>query len=90
MQVTPAANLAVKEESKGDRVKREKYIFFSPWLVWLSGLSRPKQSCQWIPGQVGHMPGLWRRAPVGGCGRGSQSVFLSLSFSLLSPLSKNK
>ena len=38
-----------------------------------------------IPTWSGHVPGLWARSPVWGC-----AMFLSLSFSLLSPLSENK
>ena len=62
------------------------------WLVWLSGLSAslqtkgllvqfPVRAHAWIVGQV----------PSGGHVRGNHTLmFLSLSFSLLSPLSKNK
>ena len=64
----------------------------APWLVWLSGLSAslqtkgllvqfPVRAHAWIVGQV----------PSGGHVRGNHTLmFLSLSFSLLSPLSKNK
>ena len=63
-----------------------------PWLVWLSGLSAslqtkgsparfPVRAYAWVASQV----------PSGGCVRGNHTLlFLSLSFSLLSPLSKNK
>ena len=37
-----------------------------------------------------HMPELWVQSLVGAHMRGNQSMFLSLSFSLPSPLSKNK
>ena len=62
------------------------------WLVWLSGLSASQQTKgslvqfpvgahAWVVGQV----------PGGGCRRGNHTLmFLSLSFSLPSPLSKNK
>ena len=41
--------------------------------------------------QSGHMPGLWARSPVGRHARGNHTlIFLSLSFSLSSPLIKNK
>ena len=41
--------------------------------------------------QSGHVPGLRARSPVEGCARGDHTLtFLSFSFSLLSPLSKNK
>ena len=63
-----------------------------PWLVWLSGLSAglqtkgslvrfPVKAHAWAAGQV----------PTRGHVRGNHPLmFLSLSFSLLSPLSKNK
>ena len=63
-----------------------------PWLVWLSGLSTglrtkgslvqfPIRAHAWVAGQV----------PSGGHMRGNHTLmFLSLSFSLPSPLSKNK
>ena len=63
-----------------------------PWLMWLSGLTAglqtigflvlfPVQAHAWVAGQVSS----------GGCMRGNRTLmFLSLSFSLLSPLSKNK
>ena len=41
--------------------------------------------------QSGHMPGLWARSPVGGHMRGNHTLmFLPLSFSFPSLLSKNK
>ena len=63
-----------------------------PWLVWLSGLSAglqtkgsldrfPVRAHAWAAGQV----------PSRGCWRGNHTLmFLSLSFSLSSPLSKSK
>ena len=65
---------------------------FSPWLVWLSGLSAglqtkgslvqfPVRAHAWVVGQV----------PSGGHVRGNHTLmFLSLFFSHHSPLSKNK
>ena len=62
------------------------------WLVWLSGLSTslrtkgslvrfPVRECAWVAGQV----------PSRACARGNHTLmFLTLSFSLPSPLSKNK
>ena len=62
------------------------------WLVWLSGLSAslqttgslvrcPVRAHAWVAGQV----------PSKGCARGNNTLmFFSLSFSLPSPLSKNK
>ena len=67
-------------------------MLFWPWLVWLSGLSAglrtkellvqfPVRAHAWIVDQV----------PSGGLVRGNHTLmFLSLSFSLPSPLSKNK
>ena len=63
----------------------------STWLVWLSGLSGglqakgspvrfPFRTHAWVEGQV----------PSGGCARQPHMMFLSLSFSFPSPLSKNK
>ena len=64
----------------------------NPWLVWLSGLSAelrtkgtlvqfPVRAHAWVAGQV----------PSRGYVRGNHTLmFLSLSFSLPSPLSKNK
>ena len=61
-----------------------------PWLVWLSGLTVglqtkgslvrfPVRAHAWVAGQV----------PSRGCMRGNHTLmFLSLSFSFLSPLSK--
>ena len=63
-----------------------------PWLVWLSGLSAglqtkgsldrfPVRAHAWVVGQV----------PSRGGARGNHTLmFLSLPFSLPSPLSKNK
>ena len=61
------------------------------WLVWLSGLSAslqtkgspvqfPVRAHAWVVGQV----------PSRGRARGNRWMFLSLSFSLPSPLSENK
>ena len=65
---------------------------YLPWLVWLSGLSAnlqnkgllvrfPVRAHAWVAGQV----------PSWGHSRGNHTLmFLSLSFSLLFSLSKNK
>ena len=75
--------------SKTDRGKLR--ILWGPWLVWLSGLSAglwtkrspvrfPLKAHVWVAGQV----------PSRGHARGNITLmFLSLSFSLLSLLSKN-
>ena len=60
------------------------------WLVQLSGLSvgcEPKG--HWFDSQSGHRPGLQARSPVGACETITHWYF-SPSFSLPSPLSKNK
>ena len=61
-----------------------------PWVVWLSGLSTGLRTKGWLvrfPVRA-HVVG---QVPSSGCARGSHTLmFLSLSFSLLSPLSKNK
>ena len=63
-----------------------------PWLAWLSGLSIiPQTKRSLVHSQSGHTPGLRAESPVGGCVRGNHTLmFLSLSFSLPSPLCKNK
>ena len=67
-------------------------VFILPWLVWLSGFSTnlqtkgllvrfPVRTHAWIVGQV----------PGGGHMKGNHTLmFLSSSFFLPSPLSKNK
>ena len=49
---------------------------------------------RWFNSQSRHMPGLWARSPVGGVQEATcfshTSIFLSLSLSLPSGLSKNK
>ena len=71
-------------------------MFLSLILVWLKkkkklnpgwcGSVDCTPACEpkgwWFDSQSGHMPGLWVRSP--------ELMFLSLSFSLPSPLSKNK
>ena len=63
-----------------------------PWLVWLSGWStrlRTKGSLVRFPGRA--HAGFVGQVPSGGRVRGNYTLmFLSLSFSLPSPLSKNK
>ena len=63
-----------------------------PWLVWLSGLSaglRTKGSPVRFP--VGAHAWVAVQVPSGGHVRGNRTLmFLSLSFSLPSSLSKNK
>ena len=55
-----------------------------------------KAKGRWFDSQSGHMPGLWARSPFGAHTRGKRQIkFLShidvsFSFSLPSPLSKNK
>ena len=44
----------------------------------------------WFNFQSGHIPGLWGQVPIWRHARGNLLIFLYLSFSLLSPLSKNK
>ena len=63
-----------------------------PWLVWFSGLNtglRARRSWVWLPGRA-H---VWDagQVPSGGHVKGNHTLmFLSLSFSFPSPLSKNK
>ena len=69
-----------------------------PWLVWFSGLSAGLLTERLpfrIPGQGAH---AWvaGQVPSGGCERGNHTLMflshinVSLPFSLISPLSKNK
>ena len=44
----------------------------------------------WFDSWSGHIPGLWLWSLNGEHRRGNQSMFLSLHFSLSSPVSKNK
>ena len=61
-----------------------------PWLVWLSGLSASLQTeGSSVQFPVRHMSGLWARIPSRGCSRGNYTLMFP-SFSLPSPLSKNK
>ena len=63
-----------------------------PWLVWLSGLSAGLQS-KGLPAQFPVRAHAWAggQVPKRGRARGNHTLmFLSLSFSLPSPLSKNK
>ena len=70
----------------------DQNLHFKPWLVWLSGLSAslqtkgsqvrfPVRAHAWVVGQV----------PSSRHMRGNHTLmFFSLSFSILSPFSKNK
>ena len=61
------------------------------WTVWLSRLGViPQNEGLQCDSQSGHMPGLQVRSPVRALMKGNQSMFLSLSFSLPTPLPKNK
>ena len=68
-----------------------KVLWASPWLLWLSGLStilRTKRSPVWFP--VGAHARVLGQVPSRGRVRGNHTwLFLSLSFSLPSPLSNN-
>ena len=59
--------------------------------MWLSRLVLAcKLKGHWFHSQTGHMPGLWARSPVEGRARGNHTLmFISLSFSFSSSLSKN-
>ena len=67
-----------------------------PWPVWQLGgwVSSHKAEDHWFDSQSGHMPGLQARSLLGGMQEGADQcfsqtlMFLSLSFSLPSPLSK--
>ena len=53
-------------------------------------VSSRKAKGRWFNAQSGHVPGLQVWPPVRACMRGNQLMFLSLSFSRPSPLSKTK
>ena len=55
------------------------------WLSWLGVTCKPKG--RWFNSRSGHMPGSQVWSPAGAHAGGNWSVFLSLSLSLLSPLS---
>ena len=60
-----------------------------PYLVRLRGLGAdPPSEGHQFEFWSGHRPRLWVWSPVGVHRRGNQSMFLCLSFSLPSPLSK--
>ncbi|KAF6125104.1 hypothetical protein HJG60_009652 [Phyllostomus discolor] len=63
-----------------------------PWLVWLSGLSAGLRATghRRFDSWSSRVPGLRARCPVGGVEDSHTQMFLSLSFSLPSPLSRNK
>ena len=74
----------------------ERFLYFritqEPWLVWLSGLSSRLQS-KGLPVRFPVRAHAWVASQVLSRGhvRGKHTLmFLSLCFSLLSPLSKNK
>ena len=57
---------------------------FTPWLVWLSGLSAGCESkCRWFHSQSGHMSGLQASPQWGPCER---QPHIDVSFSLPSHL----
>ena len=68
-----------------DILKISKSIKFLVKMKNVFFILQPKS--HWFDSQLGHMPGLWAKFPVGD---GETLMFLSLSFSLPSPLSKNK
>ena len=69
-----------------------KVLIVWPGLVWLSGLSTSlRAEGLLVQFPIGAHACVMGQVPIGGCTRGSHTpVFLSLSFSLPSPLSKNK
>ena len=66
------------------------YIYGPDWWGSVGQASSRKAKGLQFDSQSGHMPGLWVWALVRVHTKGSQSMFLSLSFSLPSLLSKNK
>ena len=67
------------------------------WLAWITALSAACESKdRQLSSHTGHMPGLQAMSPAGGVREATNrcisctSMFLSLSFSLFSPPSKNK
>ena len=98
-KINKPGNMIVAFSNLAERIKVRRIvclltcsikITLFPWLMWLSGLSAnlwTERSL--VNSQSGHMPGLWARSLVGACER-QPMMFLSLSFSLPPPLSKNK
>ena len=54
---------------------------------WIECWTEKQRVCR-FDSQLGHMPGLRARSPVGGAFKATTLMFLSLSFSLPSPISK--
>ena len=61
----------------------------SGWCGSVGWVSSHKPKGHQFNSWSGHLPGLWARSPIGAHARGRQSMCLSLSFSLCSPLSKD-
>ena len=74
------------DEMTQDEFKKGQRVTWPVWLSWLGVILQSQRSL--VPFLVRAMPALWAWSPVGVRVRGKRSVFLSLSFSLLSPLSK--
>ena len=73
------------------KTKLKKKIQISPgWCGSVYRVLACKPKGHRFDSQSGHLPGLWARCPVGGVRGTHKLMFLSLSFSLSSPLSKNK
>ena len=84
-------SIKLPEEKSLGSVNHRNRISVKPWLVWLSGLSVGCKPEPLVQSQSGHMPGLRAMSPSGGHLRVNHTwMFLSLSFSLPSSLSKNK
>ena len=60
------------------------------WCVSVHWVPACEPKGWWFDSHSGHVPGLWSRSPVGGMWETTTHWCFSLSFSLPSPLSKNK
>ena len=65
------------------------FKIFPGWCGSVDWVLACEQKGHWFDSWLGHMPGLWARFPDGSV-VSRTSMFLSLSFSLFSPLFKNK
>ena len=71
-------------------VSFKKWYFCSGWYGSMDGaLACESEGCG-FDSQSRHIPGLQARSPVGGVQEATTLMLLSLSFSVPSPLSKNK
>ena len=81
-------NYRTKRRQTGEKSAQENGPL--PWPVWLTWLGIALQSERLLIRFPGLMPGLWAWSPTGAHAGGNRLMFLFLSFSFSSSLSKNK